>query len=419
MPNKIKDKFYKYFNKDVQYFVYNSKYKVSYQIIGFLTSFLISWLFANFTSIEFYGTFLYIQTVINFFSFLSFSGILSSIIQSVAKGYDYFYISGMKKILKYSSIGTLVIIGFSLFYFFFVDYNLIIMFSLIILGFNFPFLASLSAFHYFLDGKGQFKKDFFYKLLMLIIQNAFLIILVIIWHNLILYYLIANVVLLIIQFFISKRCINSIENKNRNEEIEKESINYGLFLTKYGILSIIANNINGILIGILFSNSMLAFYTVGIGLPSKLIYLIQPSFSVLLTKYSKKGSKISKSLVGFIVLGSIISFLGVIFFLPIFLNMLFPAYIDSLNYGIFYSIIILIQPITNVFGYYYRGKADKKVLRNIILITNLGKLVSLIPLILIFSIYGIIFAEILKWLLAIFFYLLYFRKTISLESKEL
>lgn len=416
MINRIRKLFNKYYNDDIQYFISSTKFKVIYELLLFSTGFLITWLFANITSIQLYGNYLYILSIGSFFSFLSFPGISGSIQQSVASGYKYFYISGMKSEFKYSIIGSIVILLFSIYYIFFLDVQISVLISLYILVLFFPFSSSFTSYHSFLDGQMQFKKDLFYRIISLIIQDGLLLIMIFITQNLIVYFLLLMISLLIINIIITRSCVKSVSHEAINITKEKDALKYGLFLTKVGFLGSISNNINYFLIGIVFNPATLAFYTIGIGLPNKLLNLIKGSVSTLLSKYSKKGVKIRKNFIVFILILSLLLFIFVIIVLPLFMKILFPKYIDSITYGLLYSFLVLIVPIATVFGYYCRAKTDKRTIQNIIIYPNIVKLLLLLPFLYMFGLNGLIFSEYIRWITLVILLPISLKKKKTLEK---
>lgn len=68
-------------DKEVRYLFKNSSYKMSFQGVSIIVGFFISWCFGNFTSVEFYGNFLFINSIFAFFWILSFTGIQQSLLQ--------------------------------------------------------------------------------------------------------------------------------------------------------------------------------------------------------------------------------------------------------------------------------------------------------------------------------------------------
>ena len=163
---------------DIRFLYKNSRYKLFYEIIFFIVSFFITWCFGNLTSPEFYGTYLFIINIVIFFSFLSFAGIEQSLTQSVANGYDYFFITAIKKKLIYSFFGGVIIFIFAVLYALLVEFNYVILVSIIISGLFFPFTSVFNLYHFFLDGKGDFKRDLIFRLITYTITSVLLLILI-------------------------------------------------------------------------------------------------------------------------------------------------------------------------------------------------------------------------------------------------
>lgn len=384
-------------DEDFKYILKNSRYNVYIEVANLIMGFIISWCFANYTSPEFYGTYLLIISIITFFSFLTFSGINQALIQSTSNGYDYFFITSMKKSFKYSLLGSLTIIIYGIIFTFFFEFNYIILVCLVISGTTFAFTTSLSLYQNFLFGKEEYKKSFMYRMFIFFLRNVLIIILIFYTRDLILHFLLLNIALILSHLYFTKSCIKLIEKKVSDSELDREALSYGLLLTKYGVVSLITGNITNFVVGTFFGPAILAFYTVGKSLASKLINFVKPALSTLLTKYSKPDVKLSKKFL-FIIIGfSIMLFVGIIIIMPFYLQILFPKYVDSIGYGIAFAFIILIYPLLVVFGYYFRGKVEKRVIRNVLLIPNIIHLILLIPLMLLFGVYGLILAEFLKY----------------------
>ena len=390
---------------DLNYILKNSRYDVFIQILQFIIGFFISWLLANYTSFELYGNYLLIISIPNFFAFLSFSGIQVSLIQSASKGYDYFFITSIKKILLYTQLGSLAVIVYSIIYSYFIGFDSVIFISLIISGFYFPFLCLSLLNQNFLFGKEEYKKRFWFSIVKISISNILLIFLVIFLKNLIFYFLLQSITLGLTSFYFIKSSLKLIENKERDLDQDQKSLKYGLMLTKYGIIPLIAANINSVVIGLFFGPVTLAFYTIGISLSNKLIILTKPSLSTLLTKYSKEGSKLSKNFLIYLIIFSGLLVLGIQIILPIFLQILFPLYTDSITYGILYSFILLIFPTNVIFGFYFRGKVEERIIKMVSIIPNIIGLALIIPLLMFFGIYGLILNEILKNVITLLIYL--------------
>ncbi|MFW9827691.1 MAG: oligosaccharide flippase family protein [Candidatus Thorarchaeota archaeon] len=397
-------------DEDLNYILKYSKYDVFIQVLNFIIGFCVSWVLANYTSVELYGSYLFIISVPNFFAFLSFSGIHESLIQNVSRGYDYFFITTIKKMFLYTQLGSLGIIIYSVIYSYFFEFNSVIFISLIISGLFFSILCISLLNQNYLFGKEKYKKRFWISIINISINNILIFNVIIFLKNLILFFLLQNIILGLVGFYFIKSSLKLIEEKEIDLDLDRKGLNYGIMLTKYGIIPLIASNINNIIIGLFFGPVTLAFYTIGISLSNKLIILTKPSLSTLLTKYSKVESKLSKNFLLYLAVLSFFLFLGIQIILPTFLQILFPLYIESVTYGMLHSIILLIFPIIIVFGYYFRGKAERRIIKIVSIIPNLIGLGLLIPLLMILGIYGLILNEILKNVIILLIYLKNIRK---------
>jgi len=180
--------------------------------------------------------------------------------------------------------------------------------------------------------------------------------------------------------------------------VEKEASIFGLFMTKYEVFGIICQNINYLIIGIIYNPSVLAFYLIGIRLPLYTSRFFRTALSVQLPKYSQEDSKISKRIFYFIILVSIILFLANFLITPLFIQIFFPIYNSSINYGQLYSFILLIYPVNILLNYYFRGKIDKKIIRYSKLYPEIINLISIYPLFLLFGLYGLIISEFFRYI---------------------
>lgn len=395
-----------YNDEDIKFLVKNGKFNLIYEVMVITLGFFTSWCFANFVSIDFYGNYLLIISIISFFSFLNFSGINTSLMQSTARGYDYFLITSIKKIFKYSVTGMIALILFSIYSLFFFKSNMVIFTCLVIGGGFFPFIHGLNSYQFFLEGKKEFKKKFFFKIIILFSTYSILLILIFLTQNLILHFILYYGTQMIFQFFFSKDSIKMIKTKERNKEFEQEGLKYGIFLHKISILSGICLNINNVIIGFYYGPYFLTFYVIGTLLPYRISNLIKSSIAIFFPKFSEHYPKISKKMFFFTIIFSIVIFFLVIIILPIFLLIFYPKYIDSLSYGIVGSLFLIIYPIDLIFSYYFKGKKDLKIIKKSQILPDIFNLIFLIPYLILFGIYGIILMNLSRYLFILIIFIL-------------
>lgn len=395
-----------YKHKDFQYLIKEGKYKLIQQFIELGLSFFIILYLANNTSKEFFGNYKLVLVIISTLFVFSFPGIRNSILQSVARGYDYSLIRGTKKAIKFSLVGSGILILISLYYYLFKnDIKMSVIFFFC--SFIFPFYFTLDNFNYFLEGKKYFKKNLVYNALLSIIR--FLVILFSVFlfkENLIFLIIILLLSQILFYSYFFFRCKKMIKRK----KIDKDLINYGWFMTKISWLVIISNQIDKLLVGIFINPSTLAIYSVGIFIPDKFKNIISPFTSVFMPKFAAKKTKLTKKKIIVLIILSMFLMIIVMAFLPIFIKYFFPEYTSSIKYGLVFTVIILFIPLNSLFDYYYKAIKRKGVILKKSIYPEISKILLTIILFIFFNIIGIIIAEIIKNLLISFIFLEEFLK---------
>lgn len=412
---KMIKKLLKYKNdKDVRYFLKQGKYKLLLQIVTLGSTFFISWFLANYTSKEFFGNYQFILATLGILTIFSFPGIKDAIIQSVARGCDYSLVQGTKKAMKFSLLGslTLILIGG---YYYFLKGDSIISIVFLIASIFFPFFYTLDNFIYFLNGKKRFKIEFFYTSIITIFKALIIFLVVLLFKE--------NLIFLFVGFFLSQlllylyfflRCNKDIKSK----EQDKGLINYGWFITKISFLALVANQIDKLLIGIFVGPKILAIYIIGIALPDKLNNLLRPLLSIFLPRFATGKTRLTKKKILLVFFISFFLFIVLLFILPLFIQILFKDYTNSIKYGLLYSIIILFSPLNALLSYYFRGQKNTKAIRSHIVISRISTIILAIPLLKIFGIVGLISVKILENIISLIILLVYLRKSSSKIIKK-
>jgi O-antigen/teichoic acid export membrane protein len=379
-------------NSDIQYFLNKSIYKFFQLLTTFFCSILLLWYLANYTSKNFFGSYQLIISTIGLLSFLSFPGIKDAILQSVSRGYDYSLIIGTKTAIKISFVGSFVLILLSFYYFSKSLHS--IGYSIIITAFFFPFFHSLNNYHFFLEGKRDFKKAFLY--------NSFICLTNLFICFSILFFLKENLVLLItfillnnfcINYYLFLKCSKTITNLNQ----DKDLLNYGWFMTRISVLSIIALRIDKIIIGIFLGPSSLAIYSIGILFPEKIKDIIKTILSTFMPQFACKKMTISWNKILIVFLCGILLFILFIFSQPIIMKVFFPKYISSIELGKLYSIGFIVIPLNSYISYFFRANKNKKAIYRQFMYSQIIYFICLGPLVFYYQINGLIYSKLLQF----------------------
>lgn len=121
-----------------------------------MKGFVLSVILANMLSREALGEYYFIMTVLVLAGTFALPGMGVAIVQAVTKGYEGTYFKALREVFKYSWIGSLFILGLSIYEYYRGDFNLSVIF--VILSSLFPFYVISIYYNYFFTEK----KDLIY-----------------------------------------------------------------------------------------------------------------------------------------------------------------------------------------------------------------------------------------------------------------
>jgi len=394
-------------DKDFQYLTKNGKFKIALSLIINLSGFALIWFLANHTAKEFFGNYQYIIAMMSLFLVFSYPGIKDAIIQSVARGYDSSLTRGTKRSLVHSIIGSVAFLLVAT-YQYAVRHNPDLAVAFMVCALFFPYYYTFQNVMWYLDGKKQFRKEFFYHGLIMITHTATMIGAVLVFKQ--------NLFLLIMTFFVSQVPFYLFyylreQNMIRSRKKDTDLYSYGSFMNKITILTTIFLQLDKVLIGVFIGPVSLAIYSVAVMIPKKVQnLLIKSSFTVLTPHFASGHMHLTMRKVWWTLAASAAMFITFYSLLPITVRLLFPDYIDSIGYSLYYSIIILVYPVSVLFEHYFRAMKNKKALRSIKITGNIIAVVIMIPLLYFFGLYGLITAQIIGVIIQILYGFYWFRK---------
>ena len=134
----LKDKIYNfakdYSSKvglDLPYFIKGGFWLSVGQFFGTLKGFILSIVFANLLSKEVFGEYSFAMTVLGIAGVFALPGMGVAVVQAVAKGYEGTYFKALKEVFKWSWLGSLLLLGFSIYEYFYGIYNLMLIFLIL------------------------------------------------------------------------------------------------------------------------------------------------------------------------------------------------------------------------------------------------------------------------------------------------
>ena len=307
-----------------------------------ISGFLLTIVLANLLTRENFGTFKYVLAIANLLNIFTLPGIYVALVRSIAKGYEGSFIPGLKTQIRWGivgAIGCLILSGY-----YFLNGNLILTISFLIVAFSLPFTQPFNIFNAFWQGKKRFDIQNQYLISSHLLSLAVIILTLFLTNNLF---------AVLVAWFGSHTLFRFIflrltYKKISNQKQQPETISYGKHLSIMEVPQILGSQLDKILLWYFLGPVSVAIYSVALAPIDHLRQLISigplalPKFSEK-TKEEIKGTllkKISKYFLVTILLGLIYIFIA-----PYIFRFLFPAYLESIPYSQWLGLILMSVPL--------------------------------------------------------------------------
>ncbi len=416
MLNKIRIKIYqllrkseKYTKTDMIYLAKGSFWLTLGQVISSFSSFLLAIAFANLLPKETYGTYKYILSLIGILAIPTLGGLNTSLIRSVAKGYEGTLIPALKVKIKWGfwgSAGSLILA-----FYYYLNGNNDLIFPFLLIAIFLPFLEAPTLYTAYLQGKKMFDIYSRYSILIKISVAIFLTAILFLTNNLIFIIFSYLFSWTFFRFIIFKKILIKFPP---NKNYDQEAIPYGKKLTLISVIGIISNNIDKILTFHFLGPAELAIYAFAIALPENIKAVLRNIGALALPKFSEnQNRKTLKKKIKSYFFKSMIP-IGLIIFLyiilaPLFFKIFFPEYPESIKYSQIFSLSLIAFP-TLLFTAFFNSQAKSREIFKIDLVYSAVKIILLFILLPVWGIYGVISATIFSRLTNLFYSYLLFKK---------
>ena len=391
----------KYTKTDMVYLFKGGSWLTGGQIISSICSFLLAIAFANLLPKETYGSYKYILSIAGLLAIPTLSGINTAIIQSIARGYEGSFIKGLKTKIRWGLLGGLASLILSSYYYF--NDNITLTFAFLITGIFIPFMDSFNIYGALLIGKKKFKISTIYNIIIKILSFIIIISVLFITNNIFLIiftYFLSNTLLRLLFLFIT------IKKFKLNKEKDSETISYGKHLSLIDIISIIASQLDKILIFHYLGAIELAIYAFAVAIPEQIKSLLKNISILALPKFSEKSiEEIKKTIFKKMAWMSLFIALGTVFYIiaaPYIYKLFFPQYIESVFYSQIFS-ISLITAIAILPTSALQAKMAKKELYQLNIYSPLIQIILLFFFIYFYGLLGIILARVINRFIHCFF----------------
>lgn len=355
------------------------------QIIVLGSGLALSIAFARLASQEVFGHYQFILSILSLVSIVSIPGLNVSILGSTARGFEGSFKRAVKTSFLWSLIGIPVLLAIGGYYYIYESH--IVGLAFMAASLLFPFLFAPNTWDAFLQGKERFDIAARYASIQATVNAAAIIgILFLFKNNLLLIIVMYTLILALFNILWFRRSLRYVENKKE----DKETIPYGWFVTKIQILSLIAGNLDKVLIAIFIGPAQLAVYAIGTNFAKKFLHFVKSLLGVATPTISKKNT-VSIKLYGKIFILALIVAIVLFLLMPVLIPFLFSAkYTDSILLSQF---VVAFLPfyILNILykNHFLLYLKDKKILLRESIIFPLTKILLMIPLLYFFGIKGL------------------------------
>lgn len=388
---KIKNKIYNllkksenFFQTDMVYLVKGGFWLTIAKSTSIIASLLSSIAFANLLPKETYGIYRYILSTASLLAIPTLSGINTSIMRSVAKGYEGSFIPALKTKIYWGTLGGISSIGLSIYYY--IQGNNTLSLAFIIAAIFLPLMDPLHLYTALLNGKKLFRLSAKYSVITRVIVTISLIITVFITSNLLIILFVYFVLNTLLRLFY---LVITVKKVKPNKKQDNTAISFGKHLSLMGVLGRTSTYIDKILIFHYIGAAALAIYYLAL-IPFKQIQVFFTSLNILaLPKLSSINLKELKRTLPKKVLKSYLIIIPIIilYFIaaPLLFKLFYPKYLDSVSISRFFMLLLLFYPIS-MFGTAITARAEK---RKLYISSTSYAVIRIIMLLILVPIFGI------------------------------
>lgn len=404
----------KWTKTDMVYFASGNFWLLGGRFIAIITGMGLSVAFANLLPKETFGTYKYVISLAGILSAFSLTGMGTSVVRSVAQGFDSIIKKSFWTSFKWSLAGTstLSIIG-SIYYF--INGNNTLGIALLFIALTYPILGSGGMATSFLHGKKDFKRLTTLGIPRNILSIFIILIALLISKNVLVIigtYFISNAIISL-SYYLYVLKIYKPDTNNIDKEVEIENKRYARHLSVMGFFSLVASEIDKLLLWHFAGPVQVAIYSLALTPVNELKNLTENIFPLALPKFANKDISEVKKRIPFRILQMTLIILPIIIIyillVPFLFKFLFPKYMESIIYTQLLALILILQSkgfIETLFTAH--AKVKQKYLTTFV--SSLFKIILFVILIPQYGILGIIYSVLLSELLSYAFTIYLFRK---------
>lgn len=340
--------------------------------------------FANLVPVDIYGTYKYVLAAYTLLAIAALPGLDTAVLQSVSRGFDTSYLSGMRLKVRWSFLGTAAALIYAAYNYLEGDAALGAIFIIVALAL--PFMETMGLYTSFLNGKRRYKTWAIVDIVTQALSAVTLVGTMFLTHN--------PIMLMVAYFFphIIARAITTIWTMRRvDTQTQGDSgvAPYGRSLTFFQITSRVVASADQIVLYHMLGPAAVAIFSLATAVPMRLQSLFRVSGVLAFPNFANRsGKEITASLprkmllFGLIILVACVSYA---ILAPLLFAYIFPKYMPSLLLSqvvVFYTLSAVSYPVNSYL------LSHKKLAANYMLTIG-GFFVKMVSLIVFVPLYGV------------------------------
>lgn len=365
---------------DIRYLVSGGFWLVMGRLLVMLSGLILSIAFANLLPKETYGTYQYVMSVASIISLFTLTKMSTAIARAVAQGSEGALRYGFHVQMMWS-IG-IVLAGAAAAIYYFVQENVVLGFSFLIVGSMYPFLAGFSLTQAYLFGKRDFRGSVMLGFWRRLVPTVALLGTVLLTQD---------PALLVLVYFVSNTIsagliyISIVKKYSLPYTEDSSMISYSKHLSLMAIFSGIVSQLDDVLLFHYFGATSLAIYTLALLPVQQLEALFGLIGSLTFPKMAVKTFDELKRAIPYkahILFGAaVLCVVAYIAAAPYFFRLFFPSYPEAILFSQVAVLLLLAKPRTLYAQLFttHGMKREQYVSTVVTNVTRLGLLLLLLP----------------------------------------
>jgi O-antigen/teichoic acid export membrane protein len=368
-------------------------------VLGALLSLALSLAYANLLPQTIFGEYKYVFSVFGFLALAGLPGMSTSVVKSIAQGFDGTAMAALKIKIKWGVLGGIGAVCVGIYYF--IHGNIELAGAFFVSGIFLPVVDAFGMWSTILNAKKLFRISAYYEIGIQAICISILITTLFFTNNLI--------IILLAYFgsyttarFLALRTI--IKHHTVNQNVDPTGVGHGKHLSAMEVMGTLTETVEGMLLWQFLGPIPLAIYSFSKAIPNQINAALKRIVPLSLPKFAQREMHvIKKTLIYRLILMFVFLLLitgAYIIVAPYIYQVFFPKYVDSIFYSQLYILTLLFFP-KKILGTILNAHGHVRALYINSVATPVLKLIILISLVPSFGILGAVFSELVSQLFSL------------------